>query len=160
MLHKFQLLSLSAGEEYRGISVTNRHHYGGFFFSFLAVQGRFVFNPTHRKKPVAKLILTALGMKCEYAVKSLKARWWEEVLQRSASGRWRPGDLCKGISKFKGTCAQLLLSYPEGLHQPPRMSPIVLALQRTSQCLFLLNCKRLSPEIWCRTRALSVITTV
>lgn len=89
MLHEFQLLSLSAGEEYRGVSVTNRHHNGVAFFllSFLAVQGRFVFNSTHCQKPVAKLILTARGKKCEYAVNSLKARWWEEILQLSASAR-------------------------------------------------------------------------
>lgn len=106
-----------------------------------------MFNPTQCEKPVAKLILTALGTKCEYAVNGLKAWWWEEILQCSASARWRPGDLCKGVSKIKGTCAQLLPPYPEGLHQPPRMSDIVLTLQRTSQCLFLLKCKHLSPEI-------------
>lgn len=89
---------------------------GFFLLSFLAVQGRFVFNSTHCQKPVAKLILTARGKKCEYAVNSLKARWWEEILQLSASARWRPGDLCKVISKIKSTCAQLLLSYSEGLH--------------------------------------------
>lgn len=44
--------------------------------------------------------------------------------------------------------AQLLPPYPVGPHQPPRMSDIVLELQKTCQCVFLLNCKHLAPEIW------------
>lgn len=93
MLHKFQPLSLSGGEEYRGISVTYRHQNGGFSPPLPAAQGRFMLNRTCCEKPVAKIILTALGTKCESAINSLKACWCEEILQCSASARWKPGEL-------------------------------------------------------------------
>lgn len=94
MLHKFQLLSLSSGEEYRGISVTGTTTVG-FCPPLPAAQGRFIFNPPCCEKPVAKLILTAVGEKCESGVNSLKACWWEEILQCSASARWEPGEFPK-----------------------------------------------------------------
>lgn len=62
-----------------------------------------------------------------------------------------PENPVRGLQNQVYVClAQLLTPYPVGPRQPPRMTDTVFALQKTCQCMFLLNCKHLAPEIWLR----------